>query len=167
MIPVVSFIGHHNAGKTQLLTRLVETLTERGLKVGTVKHAPHLTVSDSPGSDSQLLRQSGAHRMLLLDSYSAVMTWPQSSIGDLEVELQKLFSDCDIVLIEGLKHGPFPKIEVFRRTNQVTQEPLAGDIDVIAVVSDSAIALPDGTPTFSPRNRAAIADYLEQRFLST
>ena len=165
MIPVVSFIGHHNAGKTRLLTRLVETLTEHGLRVGAVKHAPHLEVPDPPGTDSQQLREAGAHRMLLLGSDSAVLTWSQPTIENLETDIQRLFSDCDIVLIEGLKHGPFPKIEVFRRTGQVPQEPLAGELDVIAVVSDAAIALPDGTASFSPRDQEAIADFLETRFL--
>lgn len=165
MIPVVSFIGHHNAGKTRLLSRLVTTLTERGLRVGAVKHAPHLEVADPPGTDSQQLREAGVRRMLLLGSNSAVFTWPLPSIEDLETEIQRLFSDCDIVLIEGLKHGPFPKVEVFRRTGQVAQEPLAGEIDVIAVVSDATIALPDGTANFSSRDQEGIANFLETRFL--
>lgn len=166
MIPVVSFIGHHNAGKTRLLTRLVETLSERGIRVGAVKHAPHLEAADPPGTDSQQLREAGAHRMLLLGGDSAVLTWSQPSVEELELEIQRLFSGCEIVLVEGLKHGPFPKIEVFRRTGQVPQEPLAGEIDVIAVVSDAAIALPDGTATFSPSDQERIADFLETRFLS-
>ena len=165
MIPVVSFIGHHNAGKTRLLTRLVETLSERGIRVGAVKHAPHLEMADPPGTDSQQLREAGAHRMLLLGSDSAVLTWPQPSIEELGLEIQRLFSGCDIVLVEGLKHGPFPKVEVFRRTGRVAQEPLAGEIDVIAVVSDAAIALPDGTASFSPRDPEGIADFLETQFL--
>jgi molybdopterin-guanine dinucleotide biosynthesis protein len=70
-----------------------------------------------------------------------------------------------MILVEGLKHGPFPKIEVFRRSAQVPQEPLAGEIDVIAVVSDASIALPDGTASFSHRAIEAIADFLEERFL--
>jgi molybdopterin-guanine dinucleotide biosynthesis protein B len=167
MIPVISFIGHHNAGKTRLLTQLVETLTERGLRVGAVKHAPHLVVSDPQGTDSQQLRESGAHRMLLLGSDSAVLTWSQRSLDDLESEIQRVFSDCDLVLIEGLKQGPFPKIEVFRRTGKVPQEPLAGEVDVIAVVSDAVVALPDGTSSFSPHDREGIADFLETRFLSS
>ena len=165
MIPVISFIGHHNAGKTRLLTRLAETLAERGLRVGAVKHAPHLEVADPPGSDSQQLREAGVRRMLLLGSDSAVLTWSKPLIDDLEEDIQRLFSDCDIVLIEGLKHGPFPKVEVFRRTGQVAQEPLAGQVDVIAVVSDASIALPDGTASFSPRDCEGITDFLETRFL--
>ena len=167
MIPVISFIGHHNAGKTRLLSQLVETLTERGLRVGAVKHAPHGIVSDPEGTDSQQLREAGAHRMLLLGRDSAVLTWAHPSIEDLEAEIQLLFVDCDLVLVEGLKHGPFPKIEVFRRTGKKPQEPLAGAIDVIAVVSDAAIALPDGTASFSPRDRESLANFLETRFLSS
>jgi molybdopterin-guanine dinucleotide biosynthesis protein B len=166
MIPVISFIGHHNAGKTRLLVRLVETLTERGLRVGVAKHAPGLEISDTPGSDSYQLRQAGARRMLLLGSDAAVLTWPLPSLDHLGEDLQRLFADCDLVLMEGHKTGPFPKIEVFRRMGQVPQEPLAGEIDVIAVVSDAAVALPDGTASFSPRDLDGIADFLETTFLS-
>lgn len=165
MIPVVSFIGHHNAGKTRLLAKIVDALAERGIRVGAAKHAPHLEIADPPGTDSQQLRQAGACRMLLLGRDTATLTWSQPSLETLEADIQRLFSDCNIVLVEGLKHGPFPKIEVFRRTGQVPQEPLAGDLEVIAVVSDAAIALPDGTASFSPRNVEAIADFLEERFL--
>jgi molybdopterin-guanine dinucleotide biosynthesis protein MobB len=167
MIPVISFIGHHNAGKTRLLTRLVETLTERGLRVGTVKHAPHLEIADVPGTDSHQLREAGSRRMLLLTRDNAMLTWQQRNLERLDIDIQQLFSDCDIVLIEGLKRGPFPKIEVFRRSGEISQEPFAGAIDVIAVVSDASIALPDGTARFSPRDVEALADFLEVRFLST
>ncbi len=166
MIPVVSFIGHHNAGKTQLLVRLVETLSERGIRTGAVKHAPQLALADPPGTDSHQLREAGARRMLLLGNSSAMLTWPQHSIAGIEEEIERLFSDCDLVLVDGLQQGPFPKIEVFRRTGQIPQEPLAGTIDVIAVVSEAAIALPDGTHRFSPRDREGIADFIETLFLS-
>ncbi len=165
MIPIISFIGHHNAGKTRLITRLAEILTERGWRVGAVKHAPHLMAADPPGTDSQQLRESGSRRILLLGNEIAVMSWPAPRPEDLESSLLQWFSDCDLVLVEGLKHGPFPKIEVFRRIDQIPQEPLAGEIDVIAVVSDASFALPDGVACFSPRNREMIADYIETEFL--
>lgn len=167
MIPMVSFIGHHNAGKTRLLTRLIETLTERGLRIGAVKHAPHLSLPDASGTDSFQLRQAGARRTLLLGTDSATLSWSPFSLETLPSDLPNLFPDCDLILIEGLKSGPFPKIEVFRRLGQAAQEPLAGEIDVLAVVSDASLALPDGTASFSPRDLDGIADFLEKTFLPT
>ncbi len=164
MLPIVSFIGHHNAGKTRLLIRLIETLSERGLRAGAVKHSPHLDIADPVGTDSQRLREAGAERLLLLGEATAVLSWPTPSLERLELEIPRLFADCDLVLVEGLKRGPFPKIEVYRRTGKVPHEPLAGEIDVLAVVSDAAIALPDGTRKFSPRDCAGIADFLETQF---
>ncbi len=165
MIPVVSFVGHHNAGKTRLLVRLVQTLTERGLRVGAAKHAPHLEMLDPPGTDSHELRVAGASHFLLLADDTAAFTWPAPDLDRLQNDVERLFADCDIVLVEGLKRGPYPKIEVFRRSGQVPQEPLAGEIDVLAVVTDAAIVLPDETIRFSPRDVERIADFLETRFL--
>jgi molybdopterin-guanine dinucleotide biosynthesis protein B len=163
-IPVISFIGHHDVGKTRLLARLVQVLSERGIRVGAVKHAPHLDISEPSGTDSQELRAAGATHLLLLTSDAAAFTGPAPSSDSLQEDIQRLFSDCDLVLIEGLKRGPYPKIEVFRRTG-VPQEPLAGEIDVLAVVTDVAVAIPDGTRRFSPRRVEDIADFLEATFL--
>jgi molybdopterin-guanine dinucleotide biosynthesis protein MobB len=165
MIPAVSFIGHHDSGKTRLLARLIPYLTERGFRVGAVKHAPHLVAFDDPGADSGILRAAGADPVLLLGESTATLTWqriPEEAIPEL---LDRLFPRCDFVIVEGLKRGPLPKVEVFRRGREIAREPLAGEIDVIAVVTDDRIAAPDGTALFSPRDLSGIADLLESTLL--
>jgi len=166
LIPVISIIGHHNAGKTLLLSRLIESLTERGLVVGAVKHAPHLDDLDARGSDSDRFREVGADRVLLLGRTTASLTWDFSKSQQLEDHVDSLFLGCDLVLVEGLKSGPFPKIEVYRRNREIREDPLAGEIDVFAVVSDESLALPDGTRQFGARDAEAIADMLEAMFLA-
>jgi molybdopterin-guanine dinucleotide biosynthesis adapter protein len=165
LIPIVSFIGHHDAGKTRLMGRLIRVFSDRGIRIGAVKHAPHLEIPGAPGTDSHELQSAGATRTLLLSRNTAVLTWPYGSLADVVEDVERLFSGCDMILVEGLKRGPFPKIEVFRRTGHAPQEPLAGEIDVIAVVTDAAIAVPDGTASFSPRDADGIADFLETQFL--
>jgi molybdopterin-guanine dinucleotide biosynthesis protein B len=161
MIPAVSFIGHHDSGKTRLLSRLIPHLVERGFRVGAVKHAPHLVAPDDSGTDSGTLRAAGAETVLLLGEDDAVLTWKRSSEEGIEPLIDRLFQDCDLVLVEGLKRGPFPKIEVFRRGREIAREPLAGEIDVLAVITDDRIATPDGTVVLSPRDLPAIVELLE------
>jgi molybdopterin-guanine dinucleotide biosynthesis protein B len=161
VIPVVSFIGHHDSGKTRLLVGIIPLLIERGYHVGAVKHAPHLGAVDRPDSDSEQHLAAGATRVLLRGERTSSLTW-QHANEDLPAELERLFAGCDLVLVEGLKHGPWPKIEVFRRGRDVRREPLAGEIDVVAVVTDEHVALPDGVRALSPRDREAIVELIEQ-----
>ncbi len=165
MIPAVSFIGHHDSGKTRLLSRLIPHLVDRGYRVGAIKHAPHLTAPDDAGTDSGRLAAAGAEPVLLLGESDAVLTWRRSPEEGPEGLIDRLFPDCDFVVIEGLKRGPFPKIEVFRRGREMAREPLAGEIDVIAVVTDDRIAAPDGTAVLSPGDLPGIADLLESILL--
>jgi len=165
MIPAVSFIGHHNSGKTRLLARLIPYLAGRGFRVGAVKHAPHLDAPADPGTDSGALVAAGADRVLLLGRTDAVLTWRPAADERIEAQLERLFPDCDLVLVEGMKHGSLPKIEVFRRGHEIAREPLAGGIDVLAVITDDRIAAPDGTVVLSPSNLSALADLLESTLL--
>lgn len=160
MAAVVSLIGHHNSGKTQLITRLIPELAARGLRVGTVKHAPRLEAVDTAQADSAQHLEAGSARVLLwgADAYAEFSPLGEASLG---VEIVRRFADCDVVLLEGAKHGPYPKIEVFRRRADLPLQPLAGEIDVAAVVTNDRVALPDGVLTFRTSAVAEIADLVE------
>ena len=161
MIPVVSFIGHQDSGKTRLLVEIIPLLVERGYRVGTVKHAPHLDLVDRSGSDSAQHLAAGASRVLLRGDRASSLTWVHGD-DDLFADLERLFAGCDVVLVEGFKHGPWPKIEVFRRGRDLRREPLAGEIDVVAVVTSEHVAVPDGVSVLAPRDLEAILGLVEE-----
>ncbi len=157
----ISIIGHHDSGKTQLLARLIPYLIERGLRVGAVKHAPHLDAPDNPATDSGILEAAGARPVLLLGEDQAILRWRRPPEEDVAPLIDRMFPDCDLVMIEGMKRGPFPKIEVFQRGRGIAREPLAGEIDVVAVVADERVAVPDDTVVLSPADLPGIADLIE------
>jgi molybdopterin-guanine dinucleotide biosynthesis protein MobB len=161
MIPAVSFVGHHDSGKTTLLVRILEILAERGYRVGTVKHAPNLDDLESSDTDSAEHRAAGAARVLLRGARTSALFWEHDRDEDPRAVVDRLFDGCDLILIEGYKNGPWPKIEVFRRGRSLRRDPLAGDIDVVAIVTDDQIAVPDGVFVFSPRRPQEIADFVE------
>jgi molybdopterin-guanine dinucleotide biosynthesis protein MobB len=168
MIPTVAFIGHQESGKTTLLTRLLPVLQERGHhRVGVVKHAASETHLDQPGKDSALFQEAGAEKTLVISPSCGALFFKLSEETSLVEVLDSVFQGFDLVLVEGFKQGPFPKIEVYRRSSRVGPgaEPLAGTIDVIAVVTDERVALPDGVPLLSPHRLEEVVDFLEQTIL--
>ena len=161
MIPTIAFIGHHDSGKTRVVAEITRRLVERGYRVGTVKHAPDLEEIDVPGTDTALHREAGATRTLLRGETTSALYFDHGETDNLSRELDLLFEGCDVVLIEGYKHGPWPKIEVFRRGRDLRREPLAGEIDVLAMITDDHVAVPDGVRTLGAREYERITDVVE------
>jgi molybdopterin-guanine dinucleotide biosynthesis protein B len=164
MIPVVSFIGHRGSGKTRLLAQLIPVFIDRGYRVGAVKHAPSLEQLDATASDSATHLDAGANRVLLRGAVRSALFWNHEGALDAR-DIERLFPECDLVLVEGLKGGPFPKIEVFRERRDGVREPLAGGIDVVAVVTQDRIGVPDAVTVLPPSRPEEIADFIEEHVL--
>jgi molybdopterin-guanine dinucleotide biosynthesis protein MobB len=110
---LVAFVGGHDSGKTTLLGDLIPRLRSRGLQVGAVKHTSQDVEDDVVGKDSQRLGESGTEIWALVSPGRATVR--RRLAGASLVELVRAeFSGCDLVLIEGYKSVPIPKIEVTR-----------------------------------------------------
>jgi molybdopterin-guanine dinucleotide biosynthesis protein MobB len=62
---IFGITGWKNNGKTRLVVGLVQSLTARGLKVSTIKHAHHSFDIDHPGRDSYQHREAGATEVIV------------------------------------------------------------------------------------------------------
>ncbi|GGG18746.1 molybdopterin-guanine dinucleotide biosynthesis protein MobB [Caldovatus sediminis] len=115
---LIGFAGWSGAGKTTLLTRVIPRLTGRGLRVSTIKHAHHRFDLDQPGKDSYEHRAAGASQVLISSAHRwALMTELRGAPEpDLRFLLSRL-APVDLVLVEGFKRDPVPKIEVHRAAN--------------------------------------------------
>ncbi|MBB6178875.1 molybdopterin-guanine dinucleotide biosynthesis protein B [Pseudorhizobium flavum] len=157
---VFGIAGWKNSGKTGLAVRLVEEFTRRGYRISTIKHAHHDFDIDKVGSDSYRHRQAGAHEVALVSGTRfAIM---HELRGDPEPAFEEILArlaPCDLVLIEGYKREPVPKIEA-RRLQAKSREPLApGDPHIIAIAADHPV---EGTslPVFELDDTDAIADFI-------
>jgi len=112
---IFGIAGHSGMGKTTLLERLVPEIAARGLVVSLIKHS-HKTIDiDRPGKDSYRLRESGCKEVLLLGNDRWALMHELRGVAEPSLDyLLDRMMDCDLVLIEGFKHGNFPKIEVWR-----------------------------------------------------
>ena len=153
----IGFAGWSGAGKTTLIVKLIPELNRRGLSVSTIKHAHHNFDLDQPGKDSYEHRAAGAEEVLVASANRVALMRelrgaPEPSLG----ELFRLLKTVDLVLVEGFKRDPLPKIEVFGTAN--AKPPLyAEDRNIVALISDAA-APAAGLPHASIDDIAAAAD---------
>ena len=162
--PVFGIVGWKNAGKTTLTERLVAHFTAAGLAVSTIKHAHHDAEWDQPGKDSFRHRQAGAVEVVLATARRTMLVHelrgaPEPALADLLARLRPV----DLVLVEGFKTDPHPKLEVSR---QATAQRLRAldDPTVVALACDYA---PEGLdlPRFALDDVAGIAAFVRRRVL--
>ncbi|WP_439596870.1 molybdopterin-guanine dinucleotide biosynthesis protein B [Falsiroseomonas sp.] len=115
---LIGLAGWSGSGKTTLLSRLIPELGARGVAVSTVKHAHHHFDVDRPGKDSFAHREAGARQVLVSSARRwALMTELRGAAEPPLTELLARLDPVDLVIVEGFKRDPHPKIEVFRTAN--------------------------------------------------
>ncbi|QDT67475.1 Molybdopterin-guanine dinucleotide biosynthesis adapter protein [Planctomycetes bacterium MalM25] len=153
-------IGRKNHGKTTLVVALIEELTGRGLRVGTIKHTHHRHELDVPGKDSHRHRTAGATVVGVLSKGLSAVFLPSDDSGpsrDRYAPLATVFASSDLVLVEGDSGTTAPKIEVWRA--EVGSRPLAEeDLSVLAVVTDDD--LPTAGLTLPRSDLQTLADWV-------
>lgn len=147
---VFGFAGWSGSGKTTLIEQVIAYLAAEGVRVALIKHAHHSFDIDHVGKDSYRHREAGATEVMI----SSGKRWaivhelrgaPELALRDALARL----SPTDLVLIEGYKREPLPKLEVWR---SAVGKPLLfpDDEHIIALATD------DPLPTDGEHALAAI-----------
>jgi molybdopterin-guanine dinucleotide biosynthesis protein B len=155
---IFGFAGWSGSGKTTLIEKLIPDFTARGLSVSMIKRAHHAFDIDIPGKDSWRHRQAGCQEVLV----SSENRWAliHELRGEPELALEDCIahvSRCDLLLVEGNKHSPLPKLEVWR---EATGKPLLHpqDAHILAIASD--VPVNTALPRFGLEDVRAIADFI-------
>jgi molybdopterin-guanine dinucleotide biosynthesis protein B len=133
-----------------------------GQRVSVVKHAHHDFDIDHEGKDSWRHRQAGAFEVVVASNrrLAKIREYAVAEEPTVDQLLAELV-ECDWALVEGFKHAPLPKLEVWRAA---TGKPALYPSDpfVIAIATDSAAALPERTslPVFALDDVDAIAEFV-------
>lgn len=109
----VAFTGPSNSGKTTLIIKISTLLQEQGYKVAIIKHDPcDKAMFDKEGKDSFKFSQTGSEVAVVSPKRTTIFKKTTSSIEDIA----NMFGKFDILLVEGLKTLPLPRICVQRDT---------------------------------------------------
>jgi len=140
-LPLIGFSAYSGTGKTTLLEQIIPLLVAQGLNVALVKHSHHDIEMDTPGKDSYRLRKAGASQVVLAGTHRSICfhEYEQAHDSELIEQLALLNTqDLDLVLVEGYRDQPFPKIELHRSE---LKKPFLyqQDNNIIALICDAMI----------------------------
>ncbi len=160
---VFGIVGWKNNGKTTLVERLVSHLTASGYRVSTVKHAHHGVDLDQPGKDTWRHRAAGAHEVVLATArrWAVIHELRDEAEPSLDALLARM-APADLVIVEGFKRFPHPKLEV-HRSERGTPLLARDDPSIVALATDRPF--PDlALPQLNLDDVSGIARFILQRF---
>jgi len=154
------FAGWSGSGKTTLIEKLMPLFVKRGIRVSLLKHAHHSFDVDVPGKDSYRHRHAGASEVLVTSSRRWVLMHELRGAKEPSFDDQvRQLSPCDLLIVEGFKFAPIPKLEVWRAgTGEGLLHP--NDPHIVAVASDAKVET--RLPLFDLNDHAAIASFIVQ-----
>ena len=160
--PVVCVSGLKNSGKTALIEAIIPLLALRGVRTAVIKHHGHGfedKIPDKPGTDTYRFLVAGALGTVIFDDNTFMLVKQTSASTE---DLVELFQDADLIIIEGAKAEPYPRIAMLR-----TGQPLTSDAQtLLCSVTDpdyDTSALPSAVPRFDFGDFEAVADFLLKR----
>jgi molybdopterin-guanine dinucleotide biosynthesis protein B len=160
---VFGLAGYSGSGKTTLIERVLPILSARGLRVAVIKHTHHDFDIDRPGKDSWRARAAGATAVLLASDHRTALLTEHRDTPPLLDDLLTSLPPCDLVLVEGYKREPVPKLEVHRAE---TARPwmFPDDPTILAVASD--VEPPKAFPRIDIDAISQLTDFIVAHALS-
>lgn len=116
-LPVLQIVGYKNSGKTTLACKIIAELSARGLRVGSAKHDAHRFQLDDPGTDSSKHLTHGSIETVLTSNTAT--RWMRQDPISLSEITKVLKGRVDIIIAEGFKTAPYPKIALIRESDQM------------------------------------------------
>ena len=155
---VFGFAGQSGSGKTTVIENLIPIFSGMGLTVSVIKHTHHGFDVDNPGKDSWRQRHAGASEVLLTSDIRWALMHELHGAAEPELPEQlRRLSPCDLVLVEGFKRQPIPKLEVWRIANN--SPPLyPTDPNIVAIATDAKLDI--ALPIFALGDYPGVAQFI-------
>ena len=148
----VAFTGPSGSGKTTLVEKVAKILIE-DQKVAIIKNDPKdKAVFDVEGKDSDKFTKTGAEVVVTSPTRTTYFSQREKTLDDIVA----MINDFDILLVEGLKTLPLPRIAIFRNkidesyfscseaiaideSIDITQYDIPKNIDILDLNNNDAI----------------------------
>ena len=154
----VAFTGPSGSGKTTLIEKIARRLAN-SRRLAIVKHDPKDKAHfDRPGKDSDRFFRSGADVAVLSPTRTTLFSHRPRTVS----EVAKLFGDFDLMMVEGLKHLPLPRIGVFRGRIDPEYLPVLQAVAIDGTIDRSTLSLPTGIDILDLNNIDTIIRWIDE-----
>ncbi len=165
---LIQVAGYSNSGKTTLIEKLVARLKDQRKKVSVIKHHGHknrLFALDT-GKDSARFREAGAAGTTVVAGNKLQVHFENEANWSLADALKfQQFFNTDIVIIEGFKKEPFPKVVIVRREEDLQLLDRLENIHVILFWEKIILPLELNVPHFYINDFDLFFDWLMNNIL--
>jgi len=159
MVKIISFTGCQNSGKTTLIVKISNILQDNGFKVCIVKHDPKDKAKfDVEGKDSYKFSQTGAEVVVTSPTRTTYFSKRQKELE----EIIEMFNQFDILLVEGLKTLPLPRIAIFRGEIDESYLDCSEAIAVDDTVDIDEYKIPQNIDILNLNSTSEIIDWIEK-----
>lgn len=154
----IAFTGPSNSGKTTLILKVARKLiNEHKKEVAIIKHDPGDKARfDVIGKDSYKFSDTGAEVIVTSPNRT---TYFSKRNKDLD-EMIRLFDSFDILLVEGLKNLPLPRISVFRDTLDEDYFPFMNALAIDKTIQLDSYNIPKNVDILDLNNPNQVIDWI-------
>lgn len=154
----VAFTGPSGSGKTTLVEKVAKVLIEHR-EVAIIKHDPKdKAIFDKEGKDSYKFSQIGAEVVV---SSPTRTTYFSKRNKELD-EIIRMFNHFDILLVEGLKTLPLPRIAIFRNTIEESYLSCSEAIAIDNTIDLKNYTIPNHIDILDLNNTTQIIEWIDK-----
>ncbi len=113
---IIGFYGQSNTGKTMLITKIVEWLTEKNVTVATIKQTVHSYSIDKPGKDTWKYATAGSNLVCFQTAIETSFIFKKQISVNKIIDIIQSIDFFDVLLIEGARDKHIQKIRLGEKT---------------------------------------------------
>ncbi|MCL4431678.1 MAG: molybdopterin-guanine dinucleotide biosynthesis protein B [Epsilonproteobacteria bacterium] len=154
----VAFTGPSNSGKTTLILKVARKMIhEMGLKVAIIKNDPKDKATlDVPGKDSYKFSDTGAEVIVTSPTRTTYFSKRHKELDDMI----DMFGEFDVLLVEGLKTLPLPRISIFRNSIDEDYFPFMNALAIDHTVTITNYPLPASVDVLDLNNTDMVINWI-------
>ncbi len=152
----VAFTGPSGSGKTSLVEKVAKILIENQ-KVAIIKNDPKDKANfDVKGKDSYKFSQTGAEVVVTSPTRTTYFSQREKTLDDIIM----MIDDFDILLVEGLKTLPLPRIAIFRNKIDESYFECSEAIAIDDTINPNDYTIPKHIDILDLNNTSDIIDWI-------
>jgi len=154
----VAFTGPSGSGKTTLVEKVAKILIKKN-KVAIIKNDPKdKAVFDREGKDSDKFSKTGAEVVVTSPTRTTYFSKREKTLDDIV----EMINDFDILLVEGLKTLPLPRIAIFRNKIDESYFSCSEAIAVDDSINISDYSIPENITILNLNNSSEIIEWINE-----